>query len=101
LLDIDSALKSGQVIGGQVFIKRLKEGDGKSVSAPAPKFSDSVPKVVPSSYFSLKENSATGQKKETPMGGSLSGAWFKGGNGADGVWIILINLTKITLMSMG
>jgi hypothetical protein len=86
LLDIDSALKSGRVIGGQIFIKRVREVAGGSVSGPATKPLSFVPKVVPSSDFSLKENPTQGIKKEPDvLGGSLSGAWFKGGTVIQGV----------------
>ena len=68
-----------------MFIKRVKEVGGNSASAPPTKPLTSVLSVIPSLNFSLKENSDPGTRKETTLGGSLSGAWFKGGTVIQGV----------------
>jgi hypothetical protein len=79
LLDIASALKYGQVIGGQVFIKRIKEMGGNSVSGPTMKPLTSVPSVVLPSISPLKEKTAMPEKKEPALVGSLKQQGFKGG----------------------
>ncbi len=86
MLDIDSALKSGRVIGGQIFIKRVREAAGGSISGPAAVPLTTVPKIKPYLDFSLKENSTKGENKEAPvLRGSLTGGGIKGGTVIQGV----------------